>query len=74
MALSVGLVGLIPYLTLLGLCLLQVINSPYRGIETVAIAYLAYTFTWFECAQFTHVVWWAFSFLGMYNVRERVTL
>ena len=23
------------------------------------IAYLAFTFTWFECAQFTHLAWWA---------------
>jgi O-antigen ligase len=71
--LSVGLLGLIPYLALLGLCLVQVINSPYRSIEAVAIAYLAYTFTWFECAQFTHIVWWALSFFGMSSIREKVT-
>jgi O-antigen ligase len=67
--LSVGLLGLIPYLALLGLCLLQIINSPYRGIEAVAIAYFAYTFTWFECAQFSHVAWWAFSFFSMSGTR-----
>jgi hypothetical protein len=55
----------ISYLGLLGWCLWQVINSPYRGIEAVVIVYLAFTFTWFECAQFTHLAWWALSYLGI---------
>lgn len=71
--LSVGLLGLLPYLALLGLCLVQIVNSPYRGIEAVAIAYFAYTFTWFECAQFTHIAWWALSFFGMSSIREKIT-
>ncbi|MDZ8104692.1 MAG: O-antigen ligase family protein [Nostoc sp. DedQUE12a] len=63
--LSVGLLGMASYLTLLGWCLWQVIKSPYRGIEAVFIAYLAFTFTWFECAQFTHLAWWSLSIYGM---------
>ncbi|MEA5550835.1 hypothetical protein VB713_07580 [Anabaena cylindrica UHCC 0172] len=41
---------------------------PYRGIEAVVIVYLAFTLTWFECAQFTHLAWWALSCNG--NVAE----
>jgi len=63
--LSVGLLGLASYLALLGWCLWQVIKSPYRGIEAVFIAYLAFTFTWFECAQFTHLAWWSLSICGI---------
>lgn len=66
--LSVGLLGMASYLTLLGWCLWQVIKSPYRGIEAVFIAYLAFTFTWFECAQFTHLAWWSLSICGMSRV------
>ncbi|MEH1903334.1 MAG: O-antigen ligase family protein [Nostoc sp.] len=66
--LSVGLLGMASYLALLGWCLWQVIKSPYRGIEAVFIAYLAFTFTWFECAQFTHLAWWSLSICGMSRV------
>ncbi|MFE1747795.1 O-antigen ligase family protein [Coleofasciculus sp. H7-2] len=59
--LSVGFLGMLSYLTLLGFCLCRVIQSPYRGIEAVALAYLIFTLTWFECAQFTHLPWWALS-------------
>ncbi|WP_042341289.1 hypothetical protein [Calothrix sp. PCC 7507] len=55
--LSVGILGLISCLALLGLCLWLVIKSSYQGIETVVITYLVFTFTWFESAQFTHIVW-----------------
>ncbi|MEH2101289.1 MAG: O-antigen ligase family protein [Nostoc sp.] len=66
--LSVGLLGMVSYLALLGWCLWQVIKSPYRGIEAVFIAYLAFTFTWFECAQFTHLAWWSLSISGISRV------
>ncbi|MDF5725022.1 MAG: hypothetical protein PUP91_32135 [Rhizonema sp. PD37] len=71
--LSVGLLGLQPYLTLLGFCLWQVIKSPMRGIEAVAIAYLVFTFTWFECAQFTHLAWWSLSFFEISLPSEKIT-
>ncbi|MDF5737033.1 MULTISPECIES: O-antigen ligase family protein [unclassified Nostoc] len=71
--LSVGLLGIASYLALLGWCLWQVIKSPYRGIEAVFIAYLAFTFTWFECAQFTHLAWWSLSISGMSRV-PKITL
>ncbi|MFM2064654.1 MAG: hypothetical protein RLZZ507_4325 [Cyanobacteriota bacterium] len=61
-SLSVGLLGLAAYLGLLGWCFFQVIKSPYQGMEALVIAYLAFAFTWFECAQFTHLAWWALSY------------
>lgn len=71
--LSVGTLGLISYLALLGFSLWLVIKSPYRGIETVLVAYLVFSFTWFECAQFTHIVWWSLSFFGISSVHEKIT-
>ncbi|AFY41642.1 O-antigen ligase [Nostoc sp. PCC 7107] len=71
--LSVGVLGLVVYLVLLGFCLWLVIKSPYQGIETVAVAYIVFTFTWFECAQFTYIVWWALSFFGISSVCEKIT-
>lgn len=65
--LSVGILGLLSYLALLGFCVYLVIQSPFRGIEAVAVAYLVFTLTWFECAQFTHLAWWALSLWGANN-------
>ncbi len=62
---SVGILGMLSYLALLSLSLYRLIKSPCRGIEAVAIAYLVFTFTWFECAQFTHLAWWALSISGV---------
>ncbi|NJL77667.1 MAG: O-antigen ligase family protein [Richelia sp. RM2_1_2] len=64
--LSVGILGLISYFVLIAFCLCMVIKSPLRGIEAVLIVYLAFTFTWFECAQFTHIAWWVLS-LSLYE-------
>ena len=63
--LSVGLLGMLPYFSLLGFCFWRVAKSPYRGSEVVALAYFAFTFTWFECAQFTHLAWWSLSLWGV---------
>ncbi|WP_223278225.1 O-antigen ligase family protein [Nostoc sp. 'Peltigera membranacea cyanobiont' 232] len=69
--LSVGFLGMASYLGLLILCLWQVIKSPCQGIEAIAIAYLAFTFTWFECAQYTHLAWWSLSFFGVSHCLEK---
>lgn len=61
-ALSVGIIGLVAYLGLISLCLWYVVKSPYRDIGAVAIAYLVFTFTWYESAQYTHIFWWSLSF------------
>lgn len=63
-ALSVGIIGLVMYLGLIGFCLWCVLKSPYRDIGGVAIAYLIYTFTWYESAQYTHIFWWSLSFFA----------
>lgn len=59
--LSVGILGLLAGIALWGyyVCLAQ--NSSLRGIEAVAIAYLIFTFTWFDCAQYAHIAWWTMS-------------
>ncbi|VXD22750.1 conserved membrane hypothetical protein [Planktothrix serta PCC 8927] len=62
--LSVGILGMACYLGLFGFSLWQVMQSPYRGMEAMAICYLIFTLTWFECAQFTHVFWWVLSLWG----------
>jgi hypothetical protein len=49
------------------LSLYLVNKSPVRTIEAVPLAYLAFTLTWFECAQFTHLAWWALSLWGVSN-------
>ena len=36
-------------------------RTTFQGIEAVGIAYLVYTFTWYESAQFSHLAWWALS-------------
>lgn len=58
---SVGILGLFVYISLFSFSLWQIINSPWRGIEAIAIVYLIFTLTWFECAQFSHLAWWALS-------------
>jgi hypothetical protein len=59
--LSIGIVGLICYCLLFGFCFWRVVRSPYRGLEVVAIVYLTFVMTWFESAQYTHLVWWSLS-------------
>ena len=68
--LSVGILGLISYLTLFAFCFWSLLKSPYRGIEAVLIVYLAFTFTWFECAQFTHIAWWVLG-LSAYERHQK---
>ncbi len=63
--LSVGVLGLLSYSTLLGFYLWRVIKSPLRGIVAIALAYFIFSLTWFECAQFSHLVWWALSLWGV---------
>ncbi|MCC5668426.1 O-antigen ligase family protein [Nostoc sp. CHAB 5784] len=69
-ALSVGIIGLTVYLGLIGFCLWCVVKSPYRDIGAVAIAYLIFTLTWYESAQYTHIFWWSLSFFGYEKVNR----
>ncbi|MDY6939571.1 MAG: O-antigen polymerase, partial [Cyanobacteriota bacterium] len=59
--LSVGIWGMLVYLTLCGYSLHKIIQLRYRGLESAVIVYFIFTFLWFECAQYTHLIWWVFS-------------
>jgi len=59
--LSVGWLGMGVYALLLGFYCWQIILSPFRGVEAVTIAYLVFGLTWFECAQYSHLIWWSLS-------------
>lgn len=60
-ALSVGLVGLLLYAAIWIYSLHLLFKSPFRDLGAIALVYCIFTLTWFECAQFTHLVWWAMS-------------
>ena len=59
--LSVGVLGLLSYALLWWFSLKSTVRTTFQGIEAVGIAYLVYTFTWYESAQFSHLAWWALS-------------
>ncbi len=56
--LSVGILGLLAGIALWGYYLYLAVKSSGRGIEAVAITYLIFTFTWFDCAQYAHIAWY----------------
>lgn len=68
--LSVGILGMLFYAVLWGFYFYLAFQTSVGKIEVVAVAYLSFTFTWFECAEFTHLVWWMFSLAGSYNIRR----
>ncbi|MGB8688789.1 MAG: O-antigen polymerase, partial [Microcoleus sp.] len=61
--LSVGILGLLAAMALWGYYVCLALNSSLGGIEAVVIAYLIFTFTWFDCAQYAHIAWWTMSFV-----------
>ena len=63
--LSVGIFGLVAGIALWGYYVCLALNYTRGGIEAVAIAYLIFTFTWFDGAQYAHIVWWMMSFAGV---------
>ncbi|MFB2918238.1 MULTISPECIES: O-antigen ligase family protein [Aerosakkonema] len=72
--LSVGFLGMGCYLGLFGFNFWQVMKSPDGSISALAICYLIFTFTWFECAQFTHIIWWGLSFWGTSNEQVSINI
>ena len=58
---SVGIFGLISYVSLLVFFIWCGFNSTFLGIEAIAITYIIYTFTWYESGQFSHLGWWGLS-------------
>lgn len=59
LAISVGLPGAIVYLVLLAYSWRVTDQGLFAASGVVGVVYVAYTFTWFECAQFSHIAWWA---------------
>ncbi len=60
-AVSLGLLGLLASLVLWGWYSKRLWRSPHRRFISIAIVYWVFALTWFECAQYSHLVWWAFS-------------
>ena len=60
-ALSLGIVGLISYISLFIFFIWCAINSSFYAVEATAISYLIYTLTWYESGQFSHLGWWGMS-------------
>lgn len=58
---STGVFGLISYLGLLGFYAYSAYQSRLARLEVIVIIYVTFTFTWFEAAQFSHLVWWGLS-------------
>ena len=71
--LSVGVLGLLCYGLLWWFFLKCTLRTALVGIEAVAIAYLVYTFTWYESAQFSHLAWWVLS-VGLSNRAKTTSL
>ena len=69
--LSVGILGTVSYTALWGYYIFLLVRSQERKMLVVAIAYLVFTITWFECAQFTHIAWWAISIHFRPNLGEK---
>jgi hypothetical protein len=63
-ALSTGVLGLFTQVGLWTVATRSTLQSPYSGVEVIGLAYGLFTLMWFECAQFTHIAWWAMG-LGM---------
>jgi O-antigen ligase len=59
--LSVGLIGTLLYITLLGWAFSLLCQSRFWGLSVIVIVYLVFTQTWFESAQFSHLPWWCLS-------------
>ncbi|WP_293271561.1 MULTISPECIES: O-antigen ligase family protein [unclassified Microcoleus] len=62
---SVGILGLIGGIALWGYYLSLALQSSIGGIAAVAIAYLVFAVTWFDCAQYAHIAWWTLSFAAV---------
>ena len=59
--LSLGLLGLLGYGALFGFYVRQGLQSPRRQLLAVVVVYLGFGLFWFDCAQYSHLVWWVLS-------------
>ena len=60
-ALAVGVAGFLIYLSLLLLLLYVTAQSSASPLEALTVAYLAFTLTWYDAAQFTYLGFWGLS-------------
>ncbi len=58
---SVGILGTIAYFWLWLVYWRSLAKTSDRESIAIAILYLVFTFAWFECAQYAHLVWWVLS-------------
>lgn len=58
---SVGLVGFTLYALLFGFFVWLTARGRGWGLEALAVVYVVFGLTWFESAQYSHIVWWALS-------------
>ncbi|MDY7012526.1 MAG: O-antigen ligase family protein [Cyanobacteriota bacterium] len=70
--LSVGIAGFLTYGAIWGVSVGLMARSPFSDFNAIALVYLIFTATWFECAQFTHLVWWGLSLWGVSGDRALV--
>lgn len=74
-AVSVGLVGLALYALLFGFLVRLTAKGEGWGLEALAVVYVVFGLTWFESAQYSHVVWWALSAgLAFYALPQTVVV
>ncbi|MBE9120414.1 O-antigen ligase family protein [Tychonema sp. LEGE 07199] len=66
---SLGVLGLIAGIALWGYYLSLALQCSIDPMAAVAIAYLVFAVTWFDCAQYAHMVWWTLSFAGVKHFR-----
>ncbi|MGC8967490.1 MAG: O-antigen ligase family protein [Thermus sp.] len=59
--LSVGPLGTVGYLAAFLTLLWLAARGSEPGLTALGVAYLVYGLTWFECAQFSHLPWWALA-------------
>ena len=70
--LSVGIIGFVAYSLLIGYFIYLTWSGMGRGLEVVALVHLMYCLTWFDTAQFSHLVWWSLSAGLALVIAERV--
>lgn len=58
---SLGMVGFFAYFALFSFYFFHTLHSPLPKLAAIALTYLIFTFTWFDCAQYSHLLWWSFS-------------
>lgn len=74
-AVSVGLVGLALYALLFGFFVRLTAKGEGWGLEALAVVYFVFGLTWFESAQYSHIVWWALSAgLAFYALPQTVVV